>query len=628
MFFITEDNALVVSNAQAPLDERPAPWRDGRNQLEGARFNRVDTLLAKSPPRFPLMGRCVALFVTLQLCACGALPDHNAAPITAAPSVAFFNGPIFTANAKQPWADTLIVRGPNIMFVGQQADAQALIDSAQQRVDLEGKLLLPGFHDVHMHAETAGVFVYACNLYGIDSKDAFTRRLSKCIERSPHESWIVGEGWPPAEPEKLLMRKELDKLLPDRPMWLMALDGHNALVNSKALEICGITAQTPNPVAGVIGHYPDGEPSGLLIESAMWLPSEHMPAVSPARRVAALKAAMREANRYGITTIVEAWETPDLDQAWLTLKAAGDLTTRVNLAFLVEEDWDEDIDELKRRRAQMTDEPLIFANQIKLLTDGVVEIQTAAVKQPYPAQKDHPNGLMYFTDEQLNSWIPLLEAAGFQIHAHTIGDLAMDKVLTGLEHSRRVNDAPNNRPMFIHNYLVDPDDYARLKAAGASANFTMLWRQIDPNMQVVQTLLEQAQFERVMPMADLHEQGILVTGASDFYVSQIDPLASVVAGVTGKAVPYYRSQPYQPDSQPVMPGRKPNVETMIKAYTIYAARAQGIDALTGSLEAGKRADITLMDRNFFEGPVENIYGTRALMTMMDGQVVFTREQTP
>ena len=574
---------------------------------------------------FTLAG--VALVVTVQLCACGAPPDPKTDHDAATPSVAFFNGPIFTANAEQPWADTLIVREHSIVFVGQQADAQALIDNAQQRVDLEGKLLLPGFHDVHMHAESAGVFVYACNLYGMDSKEAFSTRLSACIERSPNESWIVGEGWPPAEPEKLLLRNELDQLLPDRPMWLMALDGHNALVNSKALEISGITAQTPNPVAGVIGRYPNGELSGLLIESAMWLPSEHIPAVSLERRAAALKAAMREANRFGITTIVEAWETPDLDQAWLALKAAGDITTRVNLAFLIEEDWDEDIDELKQRRVQMNDQPLIFANQIKLLTDGVVEIQTAAVKQPYPAQEDHPNGLMYFTDEQLNRWIPMLEAEGFQIHAHTIGDLAMDKVLTALERSRQVNDAPNNRPMFIHNYLVDPDDYARLQAADASANFTMLWRQIDPNMQAVQELLDKNLFERVMPMAELDEQGILVTGGSDFYVSQIDPLASVVAGVTGKAVPYYRSQPYRPDSQPVMPGRKPSVETMIKAYTIYAARAQGIDALTGSLEAGKRADITLMDRNFFDGPVTAIYGTRVLMTMMDGQVVFAGDDT-
>ncbi len=577
-------------------------------------------------PRPAIVLMSISLTLAGLLSGCGApAPDDTEVPAAAA-NVAFFNGPIFTANAAQPWADALVVQGDSILFVGEQADAQALIDSAQRRVDLAGKLLLPGFHDVHMHAESAGVFVYSCNLYGIESKAAFRARLSECIARSPDESWITGEGWPPAEPEKLLLRKELDELLPDRPMWLAALDGHNALVNSKALQLSGINAQTPDPVAGVIDRYADGEPSGLLIESAMWLPAEHIPPVSPERRAAALKAAMQEANRYGVTTIVEAWETPDLDQAWLMLKASDDITTRVNLAFLVDENWDENIDELKRRRTRMSDEPLFFANQIKLLTDGVVEVYTAAVKQPYLDRDAHPNGLMYFTDEQLNAWIPMLEGEGFQIHAHTIGDLAMDKVLTALERSREVNSAPNNRPMFIHNYLVDPADYARLKAADASANFTMLWRQLDTNMAVNQQALDAARFERLMPMAELHEQGILVTGGSDFYVSQIDPLASVVAAVTGKAVPYYRTQPYAPDSQPVMPGNKPSVDTMIKAYTIYAAQAQGIEALTGSLVPGKRADIVMMDRNFFDGPPEDIYGTEVLMTMLDGRVVYSREQ--
>jgi predicted amidohydrolase YtcJ len=373
-------------------------------------------------------------------------------------------------------------------------------------------------------------------------------------------------------------------------------------------------------VAGIIHRNAAGEPSGLLIESAMWLPKPHLPAVSEADQLKILRVAMQEANRFGITSIVEAWETPELDPIWRKLRKRNELTTRVTLALYIDENWDEDIDALVARR--ITDDAKLQATQVKLLVDGVTENLTAAVKEPYIGT-DGNRGFMYFTQEQLNDWIPLLEGRGFQIHAHTLGDRSMAAVLEALERSRELRGKPNDRPAFIHCYLIDPNDYPRLKAANASVNFTMLWRQLEPMMvELNQTILGAARLARLMPMAEAADAGLIVTGASDWYVTQIDPLASIATGLTGKAVPSYRSQPYEPDSQPVMPGQRPSLDTLIAAYTINGAYAAKTEHFTGSIETGKRADLAILERNLFEIPPEEIYGTEVTATLLDGRVVF------
>jgi predicted amidohydrolase YtcJ len=169
----------------------------------------------------------------------------------------------------------------------------------------------------------------------------------------------------------------------------------------------------------------------------------------------------------------------------------------------------------------------------------------------------------------------------------------------------------------------DPADYPRIEAAGATVNFTMLWRQYSESIaSLVEPYLTEEQFERLMPMADAHDHGLVVTGASDWLVSQMDPLASVAAALTGKAVPYYRDEPYDPAAQPEMPGKKPSLETMLAAYTINGAYASHMESFTGSIEVGKRADLIVLEKNLFEIPAEQIYGTKVLMTMLDGKVVY------
>ena len=533
----------------------------------------------------------------------------------------FRKGAVYTVDKNRPWAEAVAVRGNAIVYVGSDHGVQSYIGAETKVVDLAGKMLMPGFHDVHMHPISGSVFVYECNLHGLYTKEELMARLKQWAAQDRDSPWLRGAGWSlPSDPDEQLYKEDLDIIAPNRPAYLMDKDWHHAVLNSKALEIVGIDASTKDPVGGIIHRRANGEPSGLLIETAAYLHEPYLPEVSFEDTVKTFQVAMRKASEYGITSISEAWEMPELDKAWKYLREQGLLTARVNLSQLVTETWDEDWDALLARR--IDGDEMLRAMQVKLVVDGVMENLTAAVKQPY-LNTDGNKGLPAFTDEQLNKWIPLFEKHGFQVHAHTIGDAAVDKVLTALETSREINAKPNDRPFLIHCYLIDPADYPRIKAAGATVNFTMLWRQHDDTMEsLVRPYLTEEQFARLMSMADAHDYGLIVTGASDWYVSQMDPLASITAAITGKAVPDYRNEPYDPAGQPVMPGKKPSLETMIAAYTINGAYASHMEDFTGSIEVGKRADLIVLEENLFEISVDQIYGTRVLMTMLDGEVVY------
>jgi predicted amidohydrolase YtcJ len=418
------------------------------------------------------------------------------------------------------------------------------------------------------------------------------------------------------------MKEALDTISTAHPMFLVEEGGHSAWVNSAALVLAGIDANTATPKGGIIMRDEQGSPSGTLRESAMLLVRKHVPAPVEADRLNALRAAMVEANRFGVTAMVDAMVSPDRDALYLKLARKSELTVRMNLAYHLTPNWDEDFDALSKRFRN--DSEYLRGTQIKLWMDGVVEAQTAAMKAPYVGQPDN-TGLLMYTDEQLNRWVPELEARGFQMHMHTIGDAAVDQALTALEASRKQNNAPNRRPYLIHNYFVDKADYPRILAAGATANFTMLWDQLEGVMRI-NTLpyLTEEQRPNIMPMGQLHDAGIVVTGGSDWPVSQISPLASIEVAVTGGAVPYHVGAPVD-KAQPVMIGERVDLETMIRAYTINAAYAAQQEGVMGSITIGKFADLVVLENNLFRIPATEIAETQIDLTVVGGKIVFRRE---
>jgi len=480
--------------------------------------------------------------------------------------IVFLNGSVYTADNGNSWAEAVGILDSEIIFVGTNERAKKIIGSETKVVDINGKMLLPGFHDVHCHPDQGGVmFTTYCPLFGLGKGEKILSKIKEFTEKLPHDEWVLGTGWALGAFQDLNPRKEdLDSITGGRPAYMIAEDWHNIWVNSKALQIMGIDKNTPDPHGGIIERDPvTGEPSGTFRESAMFLADDFIPKEDFTTQAKGLKAAMKEANRFGIVALLDAWcVDPVKEEIYKSIEKSGELTTRVNLALLIDEKWDEDIDTLLKRR--ILDNDMLIANQIKLMVDGIMESQTAAIKKPYAGTNSN-KGILYYSDEQLLKWIPIFESHGFQIHAHTIGDAAVAQVLNGLERSREINKKSNNRPCFIHNYLVDPADYPRLKNCSASASFTMLWRQEDGNMlNLTKPYIEKEQYINLMPMKQFDDYGILVTGGSDWPVSNFNPLASVQIALTGGALPYHVGGDYTPD-QPVMPGERPLLSTLLNA---------------------------------------------------------------
>lgn len=561
----------------------------------------------------------VGIFSSVILAGCASNNDKTAPVLDSGASFVFKNGTIYTVDTNNPHAEAVVVTNENIVFVGSNLEAKKYIGKNTQVVDLNGKLMLPGFHDVHMHPDEIGSALTSyCNLIGVWETNAVETKIKECAIGKKPDEWVMGTGFVLESFNEKNYADMLNTAVGGRPAYLYSQDGHQAWVSTKGLEIIGIDENTPNPSAGEIVRIKGtNTPSGILSESAMFLANNFIPEITREDIKNGRIAALKEANKHGITSIGDAWNLDkDQDDIYSEMEKEGALTARVNLNLFLGKDWDENIEKLKSRKK--TGSEMVRANQIKLLIDGVLETGTAALKLPYKGTDK--TGDLYFTKEQLNKWVPLLESEGFQLHAHTVGDAAVSQVLDALEVSRTVN-GKNNRPHFAHNYLIDSQDYDRLKAADATLDFTMLWRQANESMQyIIKPSISQNQYDRIMPMADVEEQGLVVTGASDWPVSDVNPLASIMVAITGEEHPLFPTLDWS-DNQPIMPGKKVSLKTMIEAYTINGAYASKMESFTGSIEANKRADLIVLNQNIFEMPEYEVHNAKVSMTMLNGKIV-------
>ncbi|SFL00523.1 amidohydrolase [Shimia haliotis] len=535
----------------------------------------------------------------------------------------YFNGSIWTANDAAPTAEAVVVDGDIITFVGAEADARAAAPEAKV-VDLNGQMLMPGFHDVHIHSDWVGeALALKCDLAGKGTPEDVAAVIKACDAELPEGEWLIGVGWALGAFENASPSLEfIDSILPDRPFYGVAEDGHNAWVNSKALELAGITKDTPDPENGWILHTEDGEIQGTFREYAMFLFDDVLPTYDAGDYGKAYRAFMQAVNSKGITTVVDAWGTQDKLDHVNEVIASGDATVRFNFAMYLDPGYSGDLSEY--RDWYSTGDEWIQVDQIKLWMDGVFEAQTAATEENYIGHNH--NGELFYEEAKLKEWFPALEAMGYQMHMHTIGERAVGQALDMLEHSRDVRGAEvNNLPFLIHNYSIKPEDYARIKAADATVNMTMLWRQNNDSMVYLnKPAVTKEVYESFMPLAEVIDAGIRAAGGSDAPVGQYNPLSSIKVAVTGEVVPYFEGGYFWED-QETWPGKLVALEDMLKLYTINAAVAEGNDAWVGSLEVGKKADMIVLESNLFEIDPMDIYDTEVTKTIVDGKVVFERK---
>ncbi|MFB7220150.1 amidohydrolase [Streptomyces sp. NPDC056227] len=534
----------------------------------------------------------------------------------------FTRGAVFTADPARTRATSLAVVGDRIAAVGHD-EVRELIGPGTEVVDLRGKLLLPGFQDAHIHAVFGGTELAECDLTGTVGVEEYLGRIRAYADAHPDHLWITGGGWSMESFDGgLPTRQLLDSVVPDRPVLLSNRDHHGAWANTRALELAGITASTPDPADGRIEREPDGTPSGMLQEGASALVSRLVPASTPADRLAGLLRAQKLLHSLGVTGWQDALlgvfsGRPDPSDAYLTAARDGSLTARVTGALW----WDrergaEQIDELVALREKLN-HGRFRAGSVKIMQDGIAENFTAAMTSPYLdgcGCATANSGLSFVDPRELRSHVTRLDALDFQVHFHALGDRAVREALDAIEAAVEANGHRGNRHHLAHLQVVHPDDLARFARLGAIANIQPLWAAHEPQMdELTIPFLGPERAAWQYPFGDLLRAGATLAAGSDWPVSSPDPIEGLHVAVN-------RMEPGATDGRVFLPEQRLDLATAVAAYTAGTAHVNGLDD-TGSLRPGNLADLVVLDRDIFTAPPEEIAEARVLRTYVGGTLV-------
>lgn len=527
------------------------------------------------------------------------------------------NGHVYTVDAARSWAQAVAIRGGRIVAVGTSEAVKGEAGAATRVVDLEGRMVVPGFHDSHVHPIGGGIELGQCDLNGLDSREAVFDRVRQYAQAHPDAPWVVGGGFDlPLFPGGSPRREDLDRLVSDRPAFLSSADGHSAWVNSRALQIAGITARTPDPPGGRIERDASGEPSGTLRETAAELVGRHRPALEPADYREGLRRALAMANRFGITSLVEASaDAPYLD-AYRQASAAGTLSARVLVSQRVDPEQDESQVTAIVERSRAARGPRLQAGSAKIFADGVIEGGTAALLEPY---LDRPGylGELNFDPAVLARIVSALYRERIQVHVHAIGDRAIRVTLDALEVAQRETGWMDGRPHLAHIQLFAPADIPRFRRLGAIANFQPLWAYADAYVkELTEPRLGPGRSRWQYPLRSMLDTGAVVVGGSDWSVSSMNPLEAMQVAVTRRGLD-------ETDGSAWIPEQRVSLADMIAAYTINGAYLRRMEHEVGSIEAGKLADLAIVDRNLFDVSPADIHKARVQATLLEGEVIWS-----
>ncbi|MBS2963612.1 amidohydrolase [Actinocrinis puniceicyclus] len=553
--------------------------------------------------------------------------------MTATPAdLVLLGGPCFTADAARSWTSGVAVRAGVIAALGAR-DARTLIGPRTRVVELAGRSALPGFVDAHVHPVFGGAERLRCDLTAACDADEAVACVAAYAAKHPDRPWIVGGGWsmdqfPGAAPGRAL----LDAVVPDRPVFLLNRDHHDAWANGVALRIAGVDRDTPDPVGGRIAREPDGSPAGTLHEEAANLVGRHAPRLSEDDCLAALLEGQRHLHSFGVTgwqdAIVGAYlGYDDILPAYLRAAREGLLTGHVTGALW----WDrnrglEQIADLVERRAAAAapasprpGRGRMRAGTVKIMQDGICENLTAAMLDPYydaagRATGDRGHG--YLDAALLTQAVTRLDALGFQVHVHAIGDRAVRDCLDAFEAAHAANGAADNRHHIAHLQVVHPRDVPRFRKLGVTATMQMLWAAEDGQMRALnKPVLGPERYAGQYPFGALCRDGAMLAAGSDWPVSSPDPLQAVHVAVN-------RVEPQAPPGTvPFLPEQALSLTDALAAYTAGSARVCHAESFAGSLEIGKRADLAVLDRDVFAAARSRIAEARVVLTVAAGEVV-------
>ncbi len=532
----------------------------------------------------------------------------------------FINGKIYTVNEKQPFAEAVIIEGSKIVFVGSNEEAKKLIDESTKIIDLGGKLMLPGFNDSHLHFISGGNYLLGINLRPAHSKAEFVQIIKDYVKDRKDSSknvnrWITGGRWDHEQwKDKILPTKELiDSVTGNIPVFVSRIDGHMGLANSRAIQLAGITKDTPDPEGGlIIRDKETGEPTGILKDNAMELVFKIIPNSSLEENVEDALRSIEEAGKLGITSVQDMTQPGELE-AYMKILKEGKLTCRIYSITPINKY--EDL--VNSGITAGCDEAIIKRGALKGYADGSLGASTAWFFEHY-AQDTTTFGLPMdiVTNGNLKKWVLDADKNHLQICVHAIGDRANAFMLNLYEEIKKENPGWDRRFRIEHAQHLRESDIPRFSTIGVIAS-VQPYHCIDDGVWAEKRIgPERIHFTHVYK--SLLDNNVKVAFGTDFPVAPLNPLLGIYAAVTRRTVDGKNPEGWIPE-------QKISVEDAIKCYTLNPAYASFDENKKGSIEVGKLADLVVLSDDILSIDPVKIKDVTVKMTVFDGEMIFNKE---
>ncbi|WP_176465255.1 amidohydrolase [Pseudomonas sp. Irchel s3b6] len=564
------------------------------------------------------------------------------------------NGYVYTVDGRNSVQQAIAIAGGKIVYVGSDAGLGPYIGTQTRQVDLAGRMLMPGFIDAHMHPGDGGRAMTLCDLkYQTMTRAAFQASIQACLDADKDKGpdvWLEVGSW-----DRMGMtgldgdadKSTLDALKTDRPIQVRSTDFHTVLTNSRGLALAGINKDTVNPGDGKYARDSAGNPTGICEDGAAEAMAAVVPPATDAEKLNQARAALDALRQQGITSFFDALSGPENAKAFSALQQSGELTARALLAIKLDPaaasaDPAKTIAEAKALASTFDQgeakvAPGVNMRHVKLFMDGIINApaDTGALLTPYlhnagtdkaPQWTPGKNlGELYFPAQVLNPLLLQAVQAGLDPHLHATGERAVRDALNSIEYVRRQLPGNGFRPAITHAETVDPADYGRFKALDVTANMSFQWAQQAPStVDGTNEHLGAERFARMEPSGSISRAGGRVAYGSDWPVDPLDEFLALKIGVTRSG------DPLNPHSYgPKYAGRLNDDPALTRAevlrsITLNAAEQLRLEAVVGSLEVGKFADLIVLDKNFMQAPEEELARNSVLLTLVGGKAVWAK----
>lgn len=566
--------------------------------------------------RFFKARKLTAALITLALIL-GMAPAFAAGDATIVADSVYRNGNIYTVDEKNTTASALAVVGDKLVYVGDEAGVEAFIGPATKVTDLGGKTVLPGFIEGHMHIFNLGKSMLIIDAFWKPKQVILDAVAAEVAKAQPGE-WIQGRGWMNTvwEDDSYPTKEDLDAVAPNNPVYIVRADGHMAWVNSKAFELAGVTAKTPDPQGGEYLKNDKGELQGCMTDTAMTPINKLIPAWSAEKEQEAVLLAQKQLFSYGFTSALDAGTSVSMLNHFESLYEKGDLKVRLYPLISIGSTTSAEAEYVKTT-------PIVdgmYNNRlnvkgVKIVSDGSLGARSAAMLEEYSDRAGH-TGNLRFTEQELYDVVKMSYDSGYQTGVHAIGDGANHQILDVYERVLKENPREDPRLRIEHFQILTMDDITRAIKMGILP--AMQQTHATSDMLMAEDRIGAERMKGAYAWRTVIDQGSIIIGGSDAAVELLNPFHGLYAGVTRK------SRAGDPDGG-WYPEQKMTREENLKTYTIWAAYGQFAEALQGSLEVGKLADFQVIDRDYMTCPENDIKDIQTLMTVCGGEVVYTKD---